>query len=241
MVAIGRALMSQPEILMLDEPSLGLSPVLTKELFRSLARSRDRRRHPAGRAECAAEPENRGARLSDRGRPHHRRRQRAESLMTDPAVINAYLGGGAAARRQSSRSACRHHSRCRAISPRSAGSSALWQRERRRSRPHSARAAAEAPLPSAFAGRYDPASGGDPWADLEKAAPQGQPAPWLRVSGRGQATRRTGSSAGEGRCRTARPPYKDATACRAILLPRHNDSHSQDEGGSSPWSGSRRE
>ena len=38
MVAIGRALMSQPEILMLDEPSLGLSPVLTKELFRSLAK-----------------------------------------------------------------------------------------------------------------------------------------------------------------------------------------------------------
>ncbi len=38
MVAIGRALMSQPDILMLDEPSLGLSPVLTKELFRSLAK-----------------------------------------------------------------------------------------------------------------------------------------------------------------------------------------------------------
>ena len=38
MVAIGRALMSQPDILMLDEPSLGLSPVLTKELFHSLAK-----------------------------------------------------------------------------------------------------------------------------------------------------------------------------------------------------------
>src|SRR5690606_34079056 len=37
MVAIGRALMSKPDILMLDEPSLGLSPLLSQELFRSLA------------------------------------------------------------------------------------------------------------------------------------------------------------------------------------------------------------
>jgi len=36
MVAIGRALMSAPSILMLDEPSLGLSPLLVQELFRVL-------------------------------------------------------------------------------------------------------------------------------------------------------------------------------------------------------------
>ena len=36
MVAIGRAMMSHPSILMLDEPSLGLSPLLCTELFRSL-------------------------------------------------------------------------------------------------------------------------------------------------------------------------------------------------------------
>jgi branched-chain amino acid transport system ATP-binding protein len=36
MVAIGRAMMSNPQILTLDEPSLGLSPLLCKDLFQSL-------------------------------------------------------------------------------------------------------------------------------------------------------------------------------------------------------------
>jgi branched-chain amino acid transport system ATP-binding protein len=36
MVAIGRAMMARPELLILDEPSLGLSPIMVQELFRIL-------------------------------------------------------------------------------------------------------------------------------------------------------------------------------------------------------------
>ncbi len=41
MVAIGRAFMAKPKLLMLDEPSLGLSPLLTKEIFSIICRIRD--------------------------------------------------------------------------------------------------------------------------------------------------------------------------------------------------------
>src|SRR4029079_10033407 len=34
MLAIGRCLMGQPEMIMFDEPSLGLSPTMTQEVFR---------------------------------------------------------------------------------------------------------------------------------------------------------------------------------------------------------------
>lgn len=41
MVAIARGLMSSPKVLILDEPSLGLAPVIVKEMFHTLRRIRD--------------------------------------------------------------------------------------------------------------------------------------------------------------------------------------------------------
>ena len=41
MLAVGRGLMSKPSLMMLDEPSLGLSPILVKEIFEVVTRVRD--------------------------------------------------------------------------------------------------------------------------------------------------------------------------------------------------------
>jgi branched-chain amino acid transport system ATP-binding protein len=93
MVAIGRALMSAPEVLLLDEPSLGLSPLLCSELFRSLGQIRS-----DGISVLLVEQNaRRSLAIADRGylieNGHIVGTGTARDLASDPAVQRAYLGG----------------------------------------------------------------------------------------------------------------------------------------------------
>jgi ABC-type branched-subunit amino acid transport system ATPase component len=93
MVAIGRALMSAPKMLLLDEPSLGLSPLLSGELFRALGRIRG-----DGIGVLLVEQNARKSlAIADRGYLIENGRivgaGRAAELASDPAVQRAYLGG----------------------------------------------------------------------------------------------------------------------------------------------------
>jgi branched-chain amino acid transport system ATP-binding protein len=93
MVAIGRALMSNPDILLLDEPSLGLSPLLVRELFSSLRQVRE-----TGVGLLLVEQNARESlAFADRGYLIENGRivgsGTARALEADPAVRRAYLGG----------------------------------------------------------------------------------------------------------------------------------------------------
>ena len=97
MVAIGRAMMSNPKVLTLDEPSLGLSPLLSKELFQNLTKVRD-----IGLGVLLVEQNaKQSLAIADRGylleNAHIVFEDAASALMTDPAVQAAYLGAGGAA------------------------------------------------------------------------------------------------------------------------------------------------
>lgn len=94
MVAIGRALMSDPSILMLDEPSLGLSPLLSRELFQALGKIRE-----TGIGVLVVEQNAKlSLSIADRGYLIENGQlvgeNDAASLASDPAVQAAYLGGG---------------------------------------------------------------------------------------------------------------------------------------------------
>ncbi len=94
MVAIGRAMMSNPQVLMLDEPSLGLSPLLCKELFQSLKEVRK-----SGIGILLVEQNaKQSLAIADRGylleNAHIVHEDSARRLAVDPAVQKAYLGAG---------------------------------------------------------------------------------------------------------------------------------------------------
>jgi branched-chain amino acid transport system ATP-binding protein len=92
MVAIGRALMSSPRLLMLDEPSLGLAPILVHELFAALASIRR-----TGVSLLVVEQNVRiSLSIADRGYLLEAGRVvgegAASALIDDPAVQHAFLG-----------------------------------------------------------------------------------------------------------------------------------------------------
>ena len=92
MVALGRALMARPRVMLLDEPSLGLSPRLVGEMFRLI-----REINEAGVTILLVEQNARQAlRIAHRAYVLEKGRVStsgpSESLASDPAVVASYLG-----------------------------------------------------------------------------------------------------------------------------------------------------
>lgn len=92
MVAIGRGLMAKPKLLMLDEPSLGLAPILIKEIFETVRKIADQ-----GTTVLLVEQDvKHSLSLSDRGYVLENGRINLEGpaaqLLENPHVKTAYLG-----------------------------------------------------------------------------------------------------------------------------------------------------
>ncbi len=93
MLAIGRALMGEPRLLLLDEPSLGLAPILVRSIFETIRTVNSR-----GVTVLLVEQNARAAlKLAHRGYVMEVGRVvmagPADKLLADPQVQNAYLGG----------------------------------------------------------------------------------------------------------------------------------------------------
>lgn len=96
MLAIGRALMSNPRLLLLDEPSLGLAPVLVRQIFKTI-----REINESGVTVVLVEQNARIAlKLANRGYVMSPGRiameDTAANLLENPDVVQAYLGGAGA-------------------------------------------------------------------------------------------------------------------------------------------------
>lgn len=93
MLAIGRALMSSPQLLLLDEPSLGLAPIIIMQIFDTIRELRD-----AGMTIFLVEQNaNQALKLADRGYVLENGRvvleDTGQALLANEAVRSAYLGG----------------------------------------------------------------------------------------------------------------------------------------------------
>jgi branched-chain amino acid transport system ATP-binding protein len=93
MLAIGRALMARPRLLLLDEPSLGLAPLIATQILETVRSIAD-----SGITVLLVEQNARAAlALADRGLVFETGRlviaDSAEALAVDPALTAAYLGG----------------------------------------------------------------------------------------------------------------------------------------------------
>ena len=97
MLAIGRGLMSEPKVLLMDEPSLGLAPLLVRAIFQTIKEI-----NAAGVTVVLVEQNARAAlKLAHRGYVLDLGRIAAEdsaaALLADPKVQSVYLGGHARA------------------------------------------------------------------------------------------------------------------------------------------------
>lgn len=93
MLALGRALMSEPKLLVLDEPSLGLAPLIVREIFKTIASLRS-----AGVSVLLVEQNARAAlETADYGYVLETgdlvQSGTSDMLVHDPKLIAAYLGG----------------------------------------------------------------------------------------------------------------------------------------------------
>ena len=92
MLAIGRALMSKPKLLLLDEPSLGLAPIIIQQIFEII----EELRRQGVTVFLVEQNANQALKLADRGyvmeHGHIVLQDTGEALLADPQVRDAYLG-----------------------------------------------------------------------------------------------------------------------------------------------------